>query len=120
MLSSPDVLIVDDDPAIVSFLAVVLTDAGYHVRSAYDAAGAMRALDTDRPDLILLDYAMPRVSGRDVLLQIRTTDMSDIPIIIMSATVRAERCMQEGATAFLPKPFEVDELLACLAQYTPI
>ncbi len=79
----------------------------------------MRALDTARPDLILLDYAMPRCSGRDMLLHLRTTDMADIPIIVMSATVRAERCIQEGAAAFLPKPFEVGELLACLAQYVP-
>src|SRR6185295_9107679 len=98
MLLEPiNLLIVDDDPAIVSFLTLVLTDAGYQVRSAYDAAGAMRALNADRPDMMLLDYAMPRVSGRDVLLQLRTTDMADIPIIIMSATVRAERCIQEGA-----------------------
>jgi two-component system, OmpR family, phosphate regulon response regulator PhoB len=117
MLSSHrDILVVDDDIAILWFLTQALTEAGYQVRTAQNAAGAIQEVTTGAPRLILLDYAMPKVSGRDVLLQLRTLGLQHVPVIVMSAATRAEQCLQEGATMFVSKPFELDKLLACIEQ----
>jgi CheY-like chemotaxis protein len=114
--SDIDILVVDDDHAILWFLTQALTEAGYTVRTAKNAAGALEEVSASPPALILLDYAMPKVSGRDVLLQLRDMDMRHVPVIVMSAATRAEQCLQEGAVAFVSKPFDLDQLLERIGQ----
>lgn len=117
MLSSHrDILVVDDDVAILWFLTQALTEAGYQVRTAQNAAGAIQEVKAGAPMLMLLDYAMPKVSGRDVLLQLRAMGHQHLPVIVMSAATRAEQCLQEGATMFVSKPFDLDKLLEYIEQ----
>jgi CheY-like chemotaxis protein len=114
--SDVDILVVDDDHAILWFLTQALTEAGYTVRTAKNAAGALEEVNASPPALILLDYAMPKVSGRDVLLQLRDMELGHVPVIVMSAATRAEQCLQEGAVAFVSKPFDLDQLLERIGQ----
>jgi CheY-like chemotaxis protein len=112
-----DVLIVDDETEIVRLLVDILSEEGYRVGVARDGASAIAHVLHDSPSLVLLDYSMPGMTGGEVVRQIRARGMVDVPIVIMSAGTRAEALNVPGATAFLPKPFDLDKLLACVAHY---
>jgi CheY-like chemotaxis protein len=115
--SQHTILVVDDDTAFLSLITLVLNDAGYTVRTARDGAQALQTIATDLPALVLLDYAMPRVTGRDVLQQLRAAGIAQLPIVVVSAQNRAEESLQQGATAFIPKPFDLNSFLAHIARY---
>jgi CheY-like chemotaxis protein len=115
--SQHTILVVDDDTAFLSLITLVLNDAGYAVRTARDGAQALQAIATDPPTLVLLDYAMPRVTGRDVLQQLRGAGIVQLPIVVVSAQNRAEECLRQGATAFIPKPFDLNSFLTHIARY---
>ena len=117
MKTAPDILIVDDEQAITELLAEVLTDAGYRVRIAYNGTEALAAIKEYPPALILLDYMLPGISGRDVVRALRAQGYARLPVIMMSATASAEPLLQAGATDFLPKPFFLDELLERVRRY---
>src|SRR5689334_22665126 len=76
-------LVVDDDPKIRELIRVNLEPRGYLVREAPDGLGAMKAVEAELPDLMLLDLVMPGVGGIDVCLWVR--ERSDLPIIVLSA-----------------------------------
>lgn len=106
-------LVVDDDPKIRELIRVNLESRGYVIREALDGLGAMKAVEEDPPDLMLLDLVMPGVGGIDVCLWVR--ERSDLPIIVLSA--RDEEylkvsALDAGADDYLSKPFGYDELLA--------
>jgi CheY-like chemotaxis protein len=113
----PTILVVDDDAATRELLTALLTEAGYTVQTASDAESALRMLLAKPPHLMMLDYALPRKSGRDLLRLIRMSGIPCPPVIVVSASIHAERCLEDGATAFLRKPFELDVLYACVARY---
>jgi len=103
------VLIVDDEPAIVELLALLFEDEGYDVLRAYDGEQGLRLAKHRHPDLIISDVSMPRLTGIDLLRGLRANTARQTPVILMSAVVRdvpSERCV------FLPKPFDLDRMLA--------
>jgi two-component system response regulator HydG len=105
------ILIVDDDPAVVEMLAAILRRAQgpYTVDTAATAAEALALLCWRRPDVVLLDIAMPGMNGLELLRQIRQVDPS-IPVVMVTAdpSDRAfTEALQRGALAFLHKPFDV-------------
>jgi two-component system KDP operon response regulator KdpE len=107
------ILIVDDDPLLQKSLTVFLMMSGYDVKSAMTAHEALEALEGYRPELIVLDLALPDRSGNDVCVHIRKT--SDVPIIVLSARGGEEdkiAALGQGADDYLTKPFSADELLA--------
>jgi DNA-binding NtrC family response regulator len=109
---SENILVVDDEPSNRSILAQVLGRAGYAVETADDGADALKQLDTFRPDLIVLDYMMPDVSGMDVLRELRKRE-DDTPVIMITAygTVeRAVEAMHEGAYDFITRPFKPEHI----------
>ena len=109
---SENILVVDDEPSNRSILAQVLGRAGYAVETADDGADALKQLDTFRPDLIVLDYMMPDVSGMDVLRELRKRE-DDTPVIMITAfgTVeRAVEAMHEGAYDFITRPFKPEHM----------
>jgi two-component system, NtrC family, nitrogen regulation response regulator NtrX len=112
-----DILVVDDESEIVRLIIEVLTDEGYTTRSAHDGPGALREIKAATPALVLLDYWMPGMTGAEVLVQVRSAGYSELPIVLMSAGTRAELAQQSGASAFLPKPFDITALIACVAQF---
>src|SRR6266853_3299794 len=109
------VLVVDDEPPIRRFLRTTLSASGYRIVEAEDAAGALRSLATEKPDLVILDLGLPDRSGLEVIGEIRKT--SAVPIVVLSAR-HDERSMVEaldlGADDYVSKPFGMAELMARL------
>ena len=104
------ILIVDDDIHINKMLDEVLVHERYMVSHAYSGTEALLFLADTKPDLILLDLMLPGLSGEELLTQI-----SDIPIIVMSAKVDVEdkvSLLLGGAVDYVTKPFDTKELLA--------
>lgn len=108
------ILVADDDAAIRTVLTHALTGAGYEVSSTDNAATLYQWADEGKGDLIITDVRMPGVSGLDMLprLRRRRPDMQVIVISAQNALATAVAASEGGALDFLPKPFDVDELLA--------
>lgn len=107
------ILLVDDEPALVSVLQPVLKAAGCTVTVASDGNEALRGIIAHDPDVVLLDLGLPDMDGKAVIRAIRQT--SQIPIIVISARHQeAEKIasLDEGADDYVNKPFEIGELMA--------
>jgi two-component system KDP operon response regulator KdpE len=115
MANAYTVLVVDDEPPIRRFLRTSLGAVGHRVVTADDAAGALAALASEKPDVIILDLGLPDKSGLDVIAEIR--QRSPVPIIVLSAR-NDERSKVEaldlGADDYIGKPFGMAELIARL------
>ncbi|MEW6246881.1 MAG: sigma-54 dependent transcriptional regulator [Nitrospirota bacterium] len=114
----PLILIADDDPDILKILRVGLHAKGYDTVAAADGREALAALNQTNPDLALLDIEMPHLSGIEVLKHIRQ-ERPGLPVVILTAHAtigRAVEAMKEGATDFIPKPFELEHLLVVLGK----
>jgi len=112
------ILVVDDEETVRTYLAEFLTGLGYQVRIASSGAQALDMLSDGSFDAILLDVLMPEESGLRVLQRYREAGGS-APVIVLSALSSADdavRAMKLGATDYLSKPFENDELLEALAR----
>ncbi len=109
----PGILVIDDDPKIVSVLRRALAYAGYPVRTALTAAeGLARALE-DPPSLVILDVMLPDLSGFEVCRRLR--EGSDVAILMLTARDEVEdrvHGLDQGADDYLVKPFALQELLA--------
>jgi len=108
----PHILVVDDDDRLRELLRKYLSDNGFFVISATDAANARAKLASLAFDLIVLDLMMPGESGLDFAASLRTT--SDVPILMLTAMAESEdriRGLEHGADDYLAKPFEPRELL---------
>jgi CheY-like chemotaxis protein len=106
------VLIVEDHEDTQTCVAEQLADYGFEVLTASDGESALNMIRERRPALVYLDMNLPNVSGYDVCEQIRADpSLQDIPVVMTSAqtsvSVRAA-CIEAGADAFVPKPFQVD------------
>jgi len=108
------ILVVDDDPKLVRIVEINLTQEGYRVRTAGDGEEALAAVAEERPDLVVLDVMMPRMSGLDMCKQLKAKHPS-IPIIILTARgqeVDKVVGLELGAEDYVTKPFSIRELLA--------
>jgi two-component system, sensor histidine kinase and response regulator len=110
------ILVVDDLPANRHILKVLLAHAGYDVMSASNGREALELVETEPPDLILLDVVMPVMSGTEVLRTLkRRDDTRMIPIVLLSVQSEvADRVggLEEGADDYIGKPYNHEELLA--------
>ena len=106
------VLVVDDDPDVRRFVVDLLADSGYTVSSAEDGPAGLRALNEQGPfDLLLLDFAMPGMTGTEVARSVRAFE-PDQPILMMTGYLEHEAVLSElGAQPMLQKPFDPSELL---------
>jgi CheY-like chemotaxis protein len=107
------VLVVDDEPIIATVLVAFLESEGYTAHTAVGGAAIPLALD-ERPDVILLDLDMPGMDGIEVARRLKADPRTRaIPIALMSAAGRlAEPAPAAAADALLPKPFDLDRVLA--------
>jgi len=109
------VLIVDDEPNIVTSLEFLMRGSDYEVRVALNGAEALRLADSFRPDVILLDVMMPQRSGFEVCQKIRENPvLRDVKIIMLTAKGRdaeRDRGLDLGANAYVTKPFSTKELV---------
>ena len=109
---SKNILIVDDELSNRRILEQVLSRAGYSVETADGGSRALEQLDALRPDVIILDYMMPDLTGMDVLRELRKRE-DDTPVIMITAygTIeRAVEAIQEGAYDFITRPFKPDHI----------
>ncbi|MEK7373144.1 MAG: response regulator [candidate division NC10 bacterium] len=117
---SARLLIVDDDLQMRAMLRQALERHGFEVHEAASGEEALQALESARPDAIVLDKEMPGVSGFEVLGLIRQHDVA-VPVIVITAfgglAVRAE-ALRRGATAYVEKPFRVNALVEQLLAVT--
>jgi len=107
------ILIVDDDPPSVKMIGFLLREEGYTILTASSGPEALRLLNEEMPDLVILDVMMPGMDGLEVCRRIRRS--TDLPIIFLSARGEASdrvAGLDVGADDYLPKPFEPSELLA--------
>jgi len=109
------VLIVEDEPAVRGLLSLMLEGEHYKVRTAEDGQEALDQVEAARPDAILLDLNLPRVSGWQVIDSLdRNHDAESVPIIALTAGAKKVTVGQHGIKAFLSKPFDLDTLLVVL------
>lgn len=116
-------LVADDDPSQRTLLEDILRPLGFTVIVAADGRACLSALSLHRPDIVILDVAMPGMSGWDVARQIRRRLGRELPIIMLSADAGNERTRPDYAdlcNAYLIKPFSFDELFDWFATLIPL
>ena len=107
------ILIIDDDPDVITVLQLLLKKKGYEVATASNEDQAYQQVELFWPDLIVLDVLLSGVDGRTICKKLKAAAKSQhIPIIMFSAHPGAQKNMDDfGADDFLPKPFESNKLL---------
>jgi two-component system, cell cycle response regulator DivK len=107
------VLIVDDDPDARTIVCDLLSHAGYHVRAAASGREALREIETEAPDLVVLDLQMPGIDGWAVLDDISFLAASKrIRVVVVSAHLDSRPLRRRGVAASFAKPVDLTELLA--------
>lgn len=118
MAKAPQVLLVEDEPALAEVLKYNLEKEGYQVRLATDGEEAMIAAEESTPDLVLLDWMLPKASGIEVCRRLRARqDTRNTPIVMLTARDEESdrvRGLDTGADDYISKPFSMGELLARL------
>jgi two-component system response regulator MtrA len=114
MNGRPLILIADDDADILTLVKAVLERSGHEVVAVSDGAQALASVRARKPDLAVLDIAMPEVDGLEVLRRLRAEPTtSDLPVVLLSARAQEAEVRQGfdmGASAYLKKPFVLREL----------
>jgi DNA-binding response OmpR family regulator len=108
------ILVVDDLPENVRLLEAVLAPRGYDVIGAHDGAEALGLVESEKPDLILLDVVMPGMDGFAVCERLRENEETAVlPVVMVTSSLGAEKtkAIEAGADDFIPKPFDHEELL---------
>lgn len=109
------ILAVDDERHIVRLIQVNLERAGYEVVTAYDGREALKKIDEERPDMVVLDVMMPYMDGFETLKQIRANPLTrNLPVIMLTAKAQDQDVFKgytHGADIYLTKPFNPMELL---------
>jgi CheY-like chemotaxis protein len=104
------VLVIDDDPDVRQFIAATLEDQGYHVRQASDGREGLNAAARDKPDLVIIDFIMPGLSGAEVANRLLAR-RPDQPILFVSGYSETEAVRRVAPEApLLAKPFRADAL----------
>ena len=110
------ILVVEDEDALSALLEYNLEKEGFEVRLSADGEDALLLIEEDKPDLVLLDWMLPGLSGIEVCRRIRARpDTRDLPVIMLTARADEDdriRGLDTGADDYLTKPFSVPELTA--------
>jgi two-component system, OmpR family, phosphate regulon response regulator PhoB len=126
--SRPLILVVEDEAALATMLRYNLEKQGFRVEEAADGQEAMLRLSEITPDLVLLDWMLPAMSGIEVCRQIRRRpETRELPVIMVTARTEdqdAVRGLNTGADDYIPKPFSMESLIAriraLLRRSTPV
>jgi len=113
------VLIVDDEPNIVTSLEFLMKRHGYETQVARDGDEALTAVETFRPDLVLLDVMLPRRDGFEVCQRLRADGWTELKIVMLTAKGREAEIakgMDVGADSYVTKPFSTRELVDHVAR----
>ena len=105
------IMIIDDDPNVVTYLTDLFGDNGYDTCSASGGSKALEVLEKEKPDLITLDLEMPEEWGPRLYRKImQENENKNIPVIVISGLAGSQYAIQKAAASLL-KPFDKDELL---------
>ena len=114
-MSKGNILVVDDTPANLELLESILDDEGYDVRTSLSGEGALKSIEVQSPDIILLDIMMPDMDGYETCEKIKQDARFEaIPVIFLSAKGEIKdkiKGFNVGAIDYLTKPFDIDEIL---------
>ena len=108
---SPEILVVDDDRAMVEAFSSWLSAEGFKIRTAFDGVEAIEKIEDSVPDLVVADITMPRMNGIALANQLRDRG---IPVILMSAAPPPAAELPE--VPFVAKPFEIDHLVDAIRE----
>ncbi len=115
-MSQPLIMVVEDEAAISTLLEYNLTREGYDVRIAADGEEGLLRIEEDGPDLVVLDWMLPKISGIEVCRRLRSKpETRNVPVIMLTArSEEADRVrgLDTGADDYLTKPFSMSELSA--------
>jgi len=115
-MSMPTIVVAEDEDALATLLQYNLEKEGYRVLTAGDGEEALIVIDEAKPDLLLLDWMLPRVSGIEVCRRIRQkTETRNLPVLMLTARGEESdriRGLDTGADDYVVKPFSMTELLA--------
>jgi len=114
------VLIVDDEPHIVTAIQFLINKEGFETSTAYNGASALSVVQSFRPDVVVLDVMMPGMSGFEVARQIRSnSDLGNTQIVFLTAKGTTKDKMQgysTGGDFYMTKPFDNDELVSVVLE----
>ena len=110
------IMVVDDEKPMLEWLSILLEEQGYDVTCCGNGQEALNSADKKMPDILVADVKMPGLSGFEVLseLQKRSPGLIGIMMTAFSSVDSAVKAMREGASDYLVKPFEVDQLLVAI------
>jgi DNA-binding response OmpR family regulator len=115
-IMSAKILVVDDEPNVLHMVSYVLHAEGFEVVVAQNGAEALSKVQTEVPDLVILDVMMPDMNGAEVCEQLRKRQETlDLPVIMLSALAQVNdkvRCLEAGADEYVTKPIAPEELVA--------
>ena len=107
-------LVVDDEPAILRLVAVVLRDLGCHTLTAGDAESALLIIESDHPDVVISDIKLPGMDGVELARRIKSNANNGTPVLLMSAYSEPQHHQGDG---FLAKPFDIEGLIDFVSPY---
>ena len=112
-MTGKKILVCDDDEGILDMVSFVLEDSGYEVIPEKNSMNVYNQIEKEQPDLLLLDLWMPVLSGDQVLRVLKSNpETSSIPVIVVSASTEGQKIAHDaGASDFLAKPFDIDQLV---------
>jgi two-component system, OmpR family, alkaline phosphatase synthesis response regulator PhoP len=115
MENNKTIMVVDDNPDIITIVRTILEGKGFNVLSASSGAECLEALKSQKPDLIVLDIMMPEMDGLEVLTRLKsTTEFTNIPVVLLTAKVQYEDVLggyKLGADYYITKPFTSTQLI---------
>jgi len=115
MDTNKTIMVVDDNPDIITIVKTILEGKGYKVHSAASGAELLNMLKDQKPDLIILDIMMPEMDGLEVLSRLKAaSDTATIPVILLTAKVQYEDVLggyKLGADYYITKPFTSTQLV---------
>ena len=114
------ILVCDDDKGVIEVIQIILEENGYEVKTLQNGKGITKKILAFKPNLIFLDIWMPGIDGKEITKLIKNSSSTkQIPVVVISALNDAGKISQEiGADDFLPKPFELNQLLNLVEKYT--
>lgn len=111
------VMIVDDDVTMASLLTTLLGLEGYEVVEVLPRVGVLETARREKPELVLMDVFLTGADGIELLRQMKDSpDLAHIPVVMSSGMDVSDRCLAEGAEAFLLKPYNPDQLTGILRE----
>jgi two-component system alkaline phosphatase synthesis response regulator PhoP len=115
METKKTIIVVDDNPDIITIVKTILEGKGFNVLSASSGQELLNLLDGQKPDLIILDIMMPEMDGLEVLSRLKgVTETASIPVILLTAKVQYEDVLggyKLGADYYITKPFTSTQLV---------